>query len=51
MSVLTAQGLKKICGSRCRVVTRALDNFSLDVSQGGVRRRHGTIGERQDHSA
>lgn len=34
MLVLEAQGLTKIYGSRGKVTTRALDNFSLQVQQG-----------------
>lgn len=34
MTVISAKGLTKVYGSRGRVVTRALDNFSLEVSRG-----------------
>lgn len=34
MYVLKAEGLTKVYGSQSRVVTRALDNFSVEVAQG-----------------
>lgn len=34
MHVLKAEGLTKVYGSRSKVVTRALDNFSVEVAQG-----------------
>lgn len=34
MNVLQADGLTKVYGSRHKVVTKALDNFSLDVKEG-----------------